>query len=369
MADKKVILITGVAGYWGKRVAAELVSHPDYHVLGLDSEKPEQEIKKLDFIQADIRNPLLLELLKTEKVDTVVHLAQMDPPQPSESSFDYNLMGTMKVFGTCAQAGVKKIILKSTTAVYGAQPNNSAFLTEEHPIKGSQTWGYTRDLIEIESFCNGFRQQAPEIMLTVLRFPGIIGPSADTPLTRFLKEPLAPVLLGFDPMMQIIHEDDVVGALVYTVNNDVPGIFNVAAEGNLPLLRLMSLAGKLPLPVFHLFAYWGRDLSNMSGVAIANYFPIELDYIRYPWVGDLAKMREEMGFMPHYTSEEALREFAGYQRTSIYKRDTTNMEYDVERLRDTIERRKRTVQQQQASDPVSDADVSVLDDKEEGVRQ
>ena len=70
-----------------------------------------------------------------------------------------------------------------------------------------------RDLIEIEAFCNGFRGQYPDITLTILRFPSIVGPTADTPMTRFLRSQLTPSLMGFDPLMQLIHEDDVVEAL------------------------------------------------------------------------------------------------------------------------------------------------------------
>ncbi|RPI34196.1 MAG: NAD-dependent epimerase/dehydratase family protein [Chloroflexota bacterium] len=344
MAETKVVLVTGVAGYWGAKVAAQLVANPGFHVLGIDQEKLEQEIKGLDFIQADIRNPLLGELLKSEGVDTVCHLATIESAQPNEAAFDFNIMGTAKVFGACAQAGVKKIVTKSTTAVYGAHPTNSAFLREEHPLKGSTTYGYTRDMIEIEAFCNGFRLQVPDILLTVLRFPSIVGPTADTPMTRFLKEPLIPVLLGFDPMMQVIHEDDVTGALVNAIVNDVPGIFNVAAEGVVPLSKLIALAGKIPLPVFHLFAYWGASFLGSSKMKSLSSIPIELDYIRYAWVGDIARMRDEMQFMPHYTAEEALREFAGYQRMSIYKTDSANLAYDEERLRDTIERRRRAAE-------------------------
>jgi UDP-glucose 4-epimerase len=176
---------------------------------------------------------------------------------------------------------------------------------------------------------------------TILRFANIIGPEADTPLARFLQEPWTPVLLGFDPMMQVIHEEDVVDALVHAVIHDLPGVFNVAAEGVMPLSRLMALAGKFPIPVFHLFAYWGVGALAGSGSQVTRLVPMELDYIRYPWVGDLAKMREELCFTPRYTADEALREFAGKQRLRRYLPESKALAYDEERLRDTIERRRR----------------------------
>jgi UDP-glucose 4-epimerase len=192
-------------------------------------------------------------------------------------------------------------------------------------------------------------------MMTILRFSSIVGPSVDTPMTRFLREPWTPILLGFDPMMQVIHEEDVVGALVHAVVNDAPGVFNVASEGVLPLSKLMGLAGKFPIPVFHLFVYWGASMLGGSGLRITKYVPIELDYIRYPWVGDLARMREDLQFVPKYTAEEALREFAGKQRVRQYMPESAALAYDEERLRDTIERRRRA-SELKVSEAVSDVE-------------
>lgn len=341
MGVKQVVLITGVSGTWGSWLAERLLAHRNYHVIGLDKEEPQPGISGIDFIQADIRNPLLVDLLKEESVDTVCHLNFISSARPNEAAFDNNVIGTMKLLGACAEVGVRKVILKSSTAVYGSSAGNSAFLTESHPLNGSRNYGYTRDMVEIESFCNGLRRQAPEMALTILRFANIIGRSVVTPMTQFLSEMRTPVLMGFDPMMQVIHEDDVVGALVHAVANDRPGVFNIAAEGTVPLHKLMRLAGKTPIPVFHLFAYWGTNLLAGGGLRVTRYFPIELDYLRYPWVGDLDKMRNQFSFVPQYTAEEALREFAGARRVSPFMPDSEALAYDEERLRDTIERRRR----------------------------
>ena len=324
MSEQEVVMVTGVADYWGAQVAARLIEEknsegaPRYHVIGLDSELPGSEIEGLDFIKADIRNPLLMNLIASENVHAVCHLVFRERVRPSEATFDLNVMGTMKIMGACAEAGVRKIVLKSSMAVYGAHPDNPSFITEEHEIRGSRSYGYTRNWMEIESFCNGFRRQVPEIDLTLLRFSSIVGTKASTPLTQFLHEPLAPVLMGFDPLMQVIHENDVVKALVYAIEHDAPGVYNVAAEGIMPLRRLMTLAAKIPIPVFHPLAYIGADMLGSFGAPVGRYMPIEAEYLRYPWVGDLSKMRAELGFDPVYTAEEALREFAGEQRMRRY---------------------------------------------------
>lgn len=362
MAEKQIMLITGVASYWGSRIAERLLALDEkmseqsgdgdvgqisgYHVIGLDTEPPAEPLKGLDFIQADVRNPLFVDLLRSEGVHTIFHSAFIDTDRPSEKAFDLNVIGTMKVFGAAAEAGVKKIILRSSTAVYGAQPTNPAFLTENHPLNGSKTNGTIRNLVEVEAFVNGFQRQVPDMIVSILRFTNIIGPTVDSPMTRFLQLNIPLTLLGFDPLMQVIHEDDVCGAVLHAMHNDTPGVFNVSAEGILPLGKLLGLAGRHTIPVVHLFAYWGSEMRQFTGKKSQRYFPIEPNYLRYPWVVDLSRMREEFGYNPVYTAEEALREFAGHLRLRKYKPDSIDLAYDEERLRDTIERRGRLREQQ-----------------------
>jgi hypothetical protein len=130
----------------------------------------------------------------------------------------------------------------------------------------------------------------------------------------------------------------VINAIIHSIDNDVPGTFNVAAEGPLPLMKLVGLSGKVPLPVLHPLAYLGVQ---MIGPQLA---PIDLNYLRYPCVGDLRRMREELEFTPQYTADEALREFAAQQRLRQYLPEESALAFDEQRLRDTIERRKRARQ-------------------------
>lgn len=341
MSEKNTILITGVAGLWGARVAARLMREAGLHVIGLDREPPGEQIEGLDFVRADVRNPLLVELLQTEQVDTVCHLEFVDAAQPSEAAFDLNVMGTTKVLGACAEAGVRKAVLKSSTAVYGARPSNPAFLSEEHALRGSKRSGTVRDLLEIETFCSGFRQRSPQPMLTILRFASIVGITVDTPMTRFLKAPWAPSLLGFDPRMQIIHEDDVVEALARAVLKDAPGVVNVAAEDVLPLNKMRGLAGKPPVAILHLLAYWSQNLLAGAGRKSSDALPLEPDYLRYPWVADLRRMREELDFVPHSSAEDTVREFAERQHAAPFQAGPFSMARDEEQLRDLIEQRRQ----------------------------
>lgn len=348
MAEQKTILVTGVAGYWGERVARRLLAGSAWHVLGVDAAAPHPMPEGLDFVQADIRNPLMVDLMKAERVDTVIHLSFADSRRRNEANFDLNVMGAMKIFGASAQAGVRQVVYRSSTAVYGATPQNPAFLTETHPLQGSKQYGYTRYMVEIEEFCAGFRSQQPDLLITALRFANIVGGTAVTPLTTLLKGKAAPILLGFDPIMQIIHEEDVVEALVHAALTGANGVFNVAATGLMPLTRILSLTGVLPVPILHPLAYWSAQ--NVRGrLSPARLMPFDLDYLRYRWVADTRKMETELGFAPQYTMEETLREFASVKQMDRYKKEDDLLEFDEERLRHTLERRQRQKERQAQS--------------------
>ncbi|MBI4675571.1 MAG: NAD-dependent epimerase/dehydratase family protein [Chloroflexi bacterium] len=336
MADERVIVVTGVASYWGNRVAARLLEQDDVHVIGIDDEPPQDNVDGLDFIQADLRNPLLVELLQQEQVETVIHLKFRETLTPSESVFEQNVMGTVKLLGACGEAGVARVVLKSSLMVYGARPDNPMFLREDHPLNGNKKYGYLRDWIEIEKYADSFHEQNPETILTILRFGHIVGPKADTPMTRFLREEEAITLLGFDPMVQVIHEDDVVSALVHAANGDHPGAFNVAPEKGMPLWKTLGLASKLPIPILHPFAYWSVSL---GGPRLA---PLPLDYLRFPCMGDMTKMRDVLQFTPQYTPEETVREFSSQQRVRKLLGKKSREAFEQNRLRDTLQRRKRS---------------------------
>jgi UDP-glucose 4-epimerase len=335
MADERVILVTGVAGYWGNRAAAKLLEQDNVHVIGIDNESPRTAVDGLDFIQADVRNPLMVELLQEEEVDAVLHLQFRESVAPGESTFDQNVMGTAKLLGACSEAGVKQIVLKSSIMVYGARPDNPMFLRIDHPLNGPKKYGYLRDWIEIEKYAESFREQNPDTVLTVLRFGNIVGKGVDSPMTRFLREEEAVTLLGFDPMVQIIHGDDVVAALVHALNGSYSNVYNVATEKGLPLWKTLGLAGKIPLPVLHPLAYWSVSL---GGPRLA---PMPLDYLRYPCMGDMQTMRDELGFTPQITPEEAVREHASTQRVRKLFGKKNSQALQEDQLRDTIQRRKR----------------------------
>ena len=313
----RTLAVTGVFSPLGRHIA-QVASSFGVRVLGIDLKPMTRTFPGIEFIEADLRNPLIAELFKAEKVDAIVHCAFRWRQRRTEEVFDSNVLGTMRLLGAAALAGVQKVILPSSTVVYGANPENPAFLHEDSDFQGAPAYAYVRELREIETFVNGFRRQQPDMVITTLRFANILGGGMSSPLALLLSLPAAPILLGFDPLVQVIHHDDVVRALGQCIITDHNGVFNVAAPGPLPLVKLLALAGVPPTPLIHPFAYYGFRMGRLISSKAYEMAPLPWDYLRYPWVADTRRMENEMGFVPAIDAETTVRQFGEAVRKHRY---------------------------------------------------
>ena len=100
-----------------------------------------------------------------------------------------------------------------------------------------------------------------------------------------------PTVMGYDPLFQFLHEDDVVRAIVLTLSKRPRGVFNVAGPQPLPLSRVAHEAGRsvLPVPEFIMSGLLGRfGLPNLPAGA--------LNHLKYPVVVDARHFRTATGF-------------------------------------------------------------------------
>ena len=210
-----------------------------------------------------------------------------------------------------AAAGVRHLVLRSFTAVYGARGQNPSFLTEDkRPDSGSRL-AWVRDKAEAEEHAFSFSRRYPGLGVTVLRFATLLGPGVHSFYTRLLSKRAVAVLLGYDPLLQLLHPDDALEAAMLALAQGPSQVVNVVPRTPLTLLTALHLADRVTLPVPHAVAYplaelwWGTGV----GEAPAGF----LDYARFPFVADGAKARRTLGFEPRYTSRQALEAFLTYR--------------------------------------------------------
>jgi UDP-glucose 4-epimerase len=308
--------VTGIASFLGARVLRRLVESRGADALvAIDVAAPPSALgvrhHALDFTQP-ASDQRLLELLRDEQVDTVVHAAFFTSPR-REATYAHELesIGTLNLLAAAAAAGVRRVVLRSFTAVYGARGQNPAFLTEEHPLQPNPVLSWVRDKLEAEQHAAAFARRYPDMAVTRLRFAPLLGPGVHTFYTRIFDHRVVPLLMGFDPLVQLLHPDDAVTAFLAAVESAPAGAFNIVPSRPLPLLTAYHLAAKVPLAVPHPLAYAAADLLWAAGLGLAP--GAFVDYVRYAFVADGEKARRELGFKARFSSRDALSAYVRYR--------------------------------------------------------
>ncbi|WP_018684826.1 NAD-dependent epimerase/dehydratase family protein [Actinokineospora enzanensis] len=313
----RVVLVTGVGGYLGGHLAARLAADPAVgRVLGVDTVAPHREVRDLaggglEFVRADIRNPLIAKVITGAEVDTVVHVALTAvPPGPARRSAvkEANVIGAMQLLAACQRApSVRRLVVKSTAAVYGAGARSPAVLTEADPPREVSSNGYARDAIEVEEYVRGFARRRPDVAVTVVRLANLIGPRVDTVLTRYFALPVVPTVLGYDARVQLLHAEDALAVLERAATHSIPGVFNAGADGVLMLSQAIRRAGRVPLPVpGAAMPMAGRFL---RGARLVDFSADHVRYLTHGRVLDTTRLREVFGFTPRWTTRQAFDDY------------------------------------------------------------
>ena len=306
----RVVLVTGVSRYLGTRLAATLAADPGIErVIGVDTVPPRPEalaqLGRTEFVRADIRNPLIAKVIAQAEVDTVVHMNVIATPLGAggrTAMKEINVIGTMQLLAACQKApSMRKLVVKSTTAVYGSSPRDPALFTEDAEPKSLPKSGYAKDAVEVEGYVRGFGRRRPDVTLSLLRFTNFIGPVIETPLTRDLSLPVVPTVLGFDPRIQLCHEDDGVEILRRCTIEDHPGIFNVGGSGVLLLSKAVRRAGRASIPVPAPAVTLVASLFRRAG--LVDFSPEQMRYLEHGRVADVSRLEAEFGWSPRSTAE------------------------------------------------------------------
>lgn len=313
-----VVAVTGASSFLGSNLIGVLEEDPRVdRIVALDIRPPRTAGKKTRTYEVDLTRPAvdarLSEVLVAEGATVLAHLAFLASPGHAPGYIhELESVGTMHVLWAARQARIRKVVAWSQTILYGAHPSNPNFLTERHPLRAPTSEPYFESKLEAETELERFARRYPEAVVTVLRTAPILGPTVRNVVTRYLAHRIVPTLMGFDPLVQFLHEVDAIAAFKLAIDRDVPGVFNVVGDGVLPLSTVVKLAGRVALPVPHVLAGpMGRALWVAQ---LADAPPAFFSFLRYVSVADGRKARETMGFSPTYGTREAVLDFTSAQR-------------------------------------------------------
>jgi len=311
-ADGRVVLVTGVSRDLGRRYARALAASEGVdRVIGVDVVPPRGDMGDVSFVRADIRNPVIAKVIAKEDVDTVVHMSVIATPGSAggrHTMKELNVIGTMQLLAAAQRApGLQRLVVKSTSTVYGASSRDPAMFTEDMEPRRAPRSGYAKDAAEVESYVRGFARRRPDVRVTLLRCANVIGPHVQSPLTSYFRLPVVPTVLGFDPRLQFLHEDDLLDVMTLAVHDAPSGTFNIAGDGVImlsqALRRLQRASVKLPG-----FAV-GSLGSTLRQARLADFSPEQLGLLTYGRGIDTTRMREGLGFHPRFTSAGAFEDF------------------------------------------------------------
>jgi UDP-glucose 4-epimerase len=296
------VLVTGICGRLGKQLARVL--HRDRRVVGVDRRPFADKPKDIAHAQLDIRRKKLKDVFRAGDIRAVVHLGIMHDPRASAAEHhSWNVAGFSRLLDYVAQFRVPKLVMLSSANVYGPQPTNPQFLTEESPLLGGQEFSDIRDLIEVDMLAQSFFWKLPETETVILRPVHILGSVHNAP-SNFLRLNPVMTIMGFDPMAQVVHQADVVRAIDLALRPGVRGIFNIAGPEPVPLSRLVRILGRQRIAVPYSLAR--MVLHRLWSLRLTTFPPPELDHIRYVCMVDDRRARDGLGYAPAMSLEETV---------------------------------------------------------------
>jgi UDP-glucose 4-epimerase len=312
------VALTGVRTFLGRSLL-KLLEEDDSvrRLVVIDRDSPSSAGAKLRSYAVDRAHPSaparIAEILAAEDVDTLFHLGFLENPARNLVwAHELESVGTLHVLNACRERPVKKLVLGTSTALYGPHFDNPNFLSETHPLRGLRGVPFLNDKIDAERQLEAYARDHRDAAVSVLRFAPLLGPTVDNYVTRWLTQGVVPTLLGYDPLIQFVHEVDALAALMLTLERDVSGAFNIVGDGVLPMSTVVKLLGQRSLPVPYFLADRVLDLMWKTGAARVPA-PM-LRFLRFLCVADGQKAKRELGFSPGYTTREAVLELGATLR-------------------------------------------------------
>jgi len=290
------VIVTGVCGRLGKSLARVL--HRETTVVGVDRRPFPDRPADVEHHELDLRSKRVRDLFRRAEPPALVHLGVMhDPSRNAEEHHAFNLLAMQQLLEFTEQFEVKKVVVLSSANVYGPRPDNPQLLSEEAPLLAAGRFSDIRDLVELDMAAQAFFWRNPGTETVILRPSHILGSVRNAP-SNYLRLKRVPTLLGFDPMMQVVHQRDVVSALRLALTPGARGIFNIGGPAPIPLSRAIQLLGRTQLPVPHAAARF--MVERMFRWRVTSFPAPELDFIRYVCMVDDSRAKKILGYAPKY---------------------------------------------------------------------
>lgn len=300
------VAVTGACGLVGAPVVRQLAATEGIdEIIAIDVVEPAEPLPAT-FRQGDVtdRDSMVTALAGA---DVIVHLAaRFDTGHDVDRIRAVNVDGVKLVAEVAAEVGAHKLLVTSSASAYGAHPDNDLPLSEESPLRANPGLPYAEHKREIDLWLQHWAAGEPDMTVTILRPAIVMGRGAANFAVRALLMPRIPIIRGHRPPLQFVHLDDVVSAIVHVVIHDLPGAYNVGAEGWLSLEEISAILGRRFVEVPEEVAFAAAERSYRLGVGDLPEGTVH--YFMHPWVVSVDKLIAT-GWRPAHTNRDALAAF------------------------------------------------------------
>lgn len=285
----------------------DLPSFSEIHVF--DLYEPHIVSSKIFFHKINLINDnaseSIAKILLNNQIDTMIHAALFSgPTRNPHTHHEVESIGTFHVLNACAEAKIRNLIINSSTFVYGALPKNPNYLKETRALVLQKPY-FVKTRIDVETQIQEFAETYKNCRVIVLRFAPILGPNSTNIRAQYFLSGVVPCVLGYDPLLQFIHEDDALKALLIALKSKESGVFNIVGKGVIALSTGVHLAGKLPMPFP---AHMCKLFFSTGYLCYIWNLPEEMvPFFQYLCVADGNKAKTKLGFVPKYSSRQALK--------------------------------------------------------------
>jgi UDP-glucose 4-epimerase len=197
-----------------------------------------------------------------------------------DTRHDVNVRGTKQLLDHCVNHGVQNLIVLSSSYVYGAFPENPYYMDEDSPLSASRSYPEIRDLVEVDSLVSTHIWRRPEMTTSMLRPVNVLGPTVHSLVCEYLRQARVPTVLGFNPMMAFIHEDDIADAVALAVQQGLRGVYNVAGPGEVPVHTAIAETGGRAWPIPDPPARW--LFGRLFRFGLIPYPAGLIDFLKFP---------------------------------------------------------------------------------------
>jgi UDP-glucose 4-epimerase len=313
--DKKTVLVTGAAGSLAKRVIARL--HDRYNVIAVDFRRKVETDAGIPSYLVELHKRGFEDIFAAHRIDAVIHIGRMFAHERDRMQrYNANVLGTKRLLDLSRKYGVGQVIIHSTYFVYGASAYNPALIDEDAPLKASEVTQDLVDSVEVESLANIYLWKHPELNITILRPCNVLGPGVRNTMSILLARPLVPVLVGFSPMMQFLHVEDMADGVILAFEQNKPGIYNVAPEDYVPYQQAVTECGCRKLPIPSIPPALPRSISTALNWN-AFFPPYLINYFKYPVILDGRLFRQTFGWKPRRNLNDI---FSYYRKQKLVAR-------------------------------------------------